>query len=354
MVILQSNILISRVVSSRDEVKQKMEQVLLRLDTIKNHQDQVIQNLRKDFEDRINEVVEPLTEYLSSDAVKSRFVAWRPDQVPPEKGSWKETEGQIRELLSIRLIEIVDKWEDENMAFESARESILQHIQQSFNSVAVQMYEAQRDNLGNDPEDQNFILIRLLVYVGYLLLWSVSWVLRKMMSENPDMLRYKQNRCLLMAEKSTTYLAAVTQGNDLRKLVKDKLRGLKVFLDQLEACVPELIRADELLYMELTDEKSLRDASCQVYQQRKDEMSTLRGELVQFGIRNVCAVDIKSNELLWKEDVPPRHGSGAFWAVYQGQMRRNEDVKTVALKVYKEEITASNAGAIMEDVECLR
>lgn len=86
----------------------------------------------------------------------------------------------------------------------------------------------------------------------------------------------------------------------------------------------------------------------------KGKGPTLRGELAVFGVRNVFAVDIKSEELLSEEDESSRLGSGVFGALYQGKIRRNEEVKNVALKVYKEELAASNASAVVEEVEFLR
>ena len=84
-------------------------------------------------------------------------------------------------------------------------------------------------------------------------------------------------------------------------------------------------------------------------------MSKLIGQLVVFGIKNVFDDQIKSEELIWKEEESSRLGSGAFGAVYEGQMGSHEKAKVpVTLKVYQSEFFASNAIEVMDEVQYLR
>ena len=166
--------------------------------------------------------------------------------------------------------------------------------------------------------------------------------------------KYQLSETAFMAANSKTYLDVASKEDVLRNFVKDKFSGSQNLLDEIEICLPKLIDAEEKQYTRLENEERSQAALREVYQPLRDEGSTLRGELAVFGVRNVCAVDIKSEELLWEEDESSRLGSGVFGAVYRGQMRRNEELKNVALKVYKEELAASNASAVVEEVEFLR
>lgn len=47
-------------------------------------------------------------------------------------------------------------------------------------------------------------------------------------------------------------------------------------------------------------------------------------------------------------------GSGSFAAVYQGTMRRREEVTTVALKVFNEALNADDASEIVQEIKILR
>lgn len=79
-----------------------------------------------------------------------------------------------------------------------------------------------------------------------------------------------------------------------------------------------------------------------------------RDQLAKFGLSEVCAVKIDREELEWKEEASSCLGRGAFGAVYQGTMRRDGEVTTVALKVWDEALDAANAKEIMEEIKNLR
>ena len=386
-IIIQAKVLMKNAVKDREEVKEKMEQVHLRLEAIKNDKDKVIEDLATDLDGCISKVVRQLTEYLSSDDVKSRFTSWKPDEVErTEMSSWGETKVQVTTLLSSRLQKFIRNWEEDNKVFANARESFLQHIHQRLNTVAVQLDELQRDVTGFTwgPRREEVTLIRpwpwmlsAAAFFGSALL-SINFGLEnrdrlfrpfslapssfdKLLSYSTyassyliNSLKYNQDKIAFMESNSETYLSVASIKKLVTNFVKDEFRGPKHWLNEIEDRLPKLIEADEKLYGELETEERSQDALREVYKPIKDEGSTLRGQLAVLGIRKVCPVDFKSEELLWKEDESSRLGSGAFGAVYQGQMRGNEEVKTVALKVYKEELAASNATAVMEEVEWLR
>ena len=369
--------------SGREKGKQKMKEALFRLGKFKKQGDKVIEDLAKDLEASINDVVKQLTKYLSSDDVEKRFTTWKEEEIPVISSSWEDTKVQIVKLLVSRLRELIEKWEQDNNLFASAHESFVQRIQQQFNTVAVQLNELQRLASGFTwgPTRQVDSLTRPWPWMlGAHAFFGSAELAISLGIENRDRLlqpfkfapsafeklssaltqifgiplRYRWDKKAFMESISKTYLTVASTEEVVKNFVKGNLSGLTRLLDEIEHHFPKLIEADEQLYRKLeTDGRSCQNLR-KVYQPLKDEGSTLRGKLAEFGIRNVCAVDITSNELLWKEDVPSLLGSGAFGAVYQGQMRRNEDIKTVALKVYKEELAASNASAVVDEVEYLR
>ena len=374
-----------------------MNKAVVLLDAIENRKDQVIKDLQKDLKDRINEAVKQLSKYLSSDDTKSRFISWNPEELPPaEKSSWKETEDKIESLLSNRLQEIIQKWEEDKMVFQNACESFLQHIQQRFTSVVDELVELQRSVTRKDPTGSNqdsswrilptsiaaisgIVLARCsgpgiaavatvagatgapsaaVVAAVPVAVAAVALIIKKVgtaVSDGHNLTKYKEDRKAFMAEKSASFLADAAQTNNVKKLVEEMLRGLKDNLAKIEAHLPQLIKADKNLYQHLQAEERSQDALCRVYQPIKDEASKLIGQLVVFGIKNVFDDQIKSEELIWKEEKSSRLGSDAFGAVYEGQMESHEKVKVaVTLKVYKDEFFASNSIEVMNEVEYLR
>ena len=139
-----------------------------------------------------------------------------------------------------------------------------------------------------------------------------------------------------MTKTSINFLATRRKNKELRKFVLDKLRDAKLYLDQIEECLPALIEADRELYEQLSrkllEETRSKEKTKDRYQPILVEGSQLRDQLALFGIIDVCVVKI---ELDWKEEISSRLGSGSFAAVYKGTMRRREEVTTVALKVCK-------------------
>ena len=129
----------------REEIKQKIKQVHLRLEEIKKDKEKVTEELAKDLEGCINDVVRQLTKYLSSDDVKKRFTTWKSEEVPVECSSWEETQVQVTKLLSSRLQEVIKKWEEENKVFANAHDTFFKQVQQRLNSITVQLDELQRD-----------------------------------------------------------------------------------------------------------------------------------------------------------------------------------------------------------------
>ena len=352
-----------------------MEKVFVLLDAIENRKDQVIKDLHKDLKGHINEVVTQLSEYLSSDDTKSRFISWKREELPPAEKTWKETEDKIKSLLSNRLQEIIEKWEEDKMVFKNAYESFLQHIQQRFTSVVDELVELQCSVTRNEPEGANPGFARMIPLVsataaaaaafgagagaGVVAVAVVAALIIKTagtaVSDRYNLTEYEKDRKAFMAKKSASYLADAAQTNEVKKLVEEMLRGLKDNLVKIEAHLPHLIKADEKLYQHLQAEECSQDALCRVYQLIKDKAPKLIGQLVVFGIKNVFDDQIKSEELIWKEEKSSRLGSDAFGAVYEGQMGSHEKVKVaVTLKVFKEEFLASNAIEVRDEVEYLR
>ena len=83
------------------------------------------------------------------------------------------------------------------------------------------------------------------------------------------------------------------------------------------------------------------------------EVAQHRDQLAIFGLWEVCAVKIDSKEFEWKENASFCLGRGAFGAVYQGTMRRDGEVKTVAVKVWNEALRLETSTA-EENMEVIR
>ena len=359
----------------REEVVRKINRILLRLLFIEQQQNKVMADLNKYLKTREDEALLKLSKYLSSAEVKTRFTSWTLDEVPKAESSWGVTENQIMKVLSRRLREIIEQWEEDNQVFTNARGSLVQHFQQRYNFVEEQLRNLQgavtADNVDvpqNDPFDFGFTtgekvvigvtspiwfplgLVALIIGVPVVGVMAI----KEKLEDRKQLKKYEADKCAFMAKESEEYLDAVNNDFQLRSFVKDQLEDARLCLKQIEARIPELIQADKVLCERLVDETRSKKEIEDLYQPIMDEGSCLRGQLAVFGILDVRANDITSEELIWKEDMPSRLGCGMFGAVYQGTMRRHGFVQPVALKVCNDFLDEKNASDIMAEVELLR
>ena len=345
-----------------------------RLSLIGQQQTQVMEELHNYLKARVDGAVQKLSEYLKSDDVRVRFTTWSLDEVPKAGSSWEETKNNIAKVLKSRLRETIQHWEEDNKVFSDARESLLQHFQQRYNFVEGQLRNLQ-DAVTNDdldvpesnPPDRSLttaekvaigvtspIWIPLSLYVLVIGAPVVGiLVIKNMLEDKSKIKKYEKEKCAFMAKSSAGYLDDATNEKVLKCFVEDQLKEAKFCLKQIEARIPELIQADKLLCKQLSDETRSQEEIQKLYQPIMDEASDIRVHLSLFGLKEIRAVDISSEELDWKEMSPPL-GSGAFATVYQGKMRKHEVEQIVALKVCNEVLDATNARLITAKVDLLR
>lgn len=332
----------------REKVKEKITQILLRLELIEKQQDKVMADLRKYLNERIDNAVQQFSEYLSSEDVKGRFTTWTLDEVPKAGERWLVTERLINRTLSSRLRQMIDEWEEDNEVLTKACHDLLQHFKQRYNLVEGQLQNLQvtvtaeglvkkypscslaRSILG--VSNQRTILFFVIPLTDLYILLK-DWLRNK---------AYVGDECAQMAKRSADLLTAATQRDKLYPLVQEQFKQAKLYLKQIESRIPELIQADKMLYEELIAQTRTQKEMKDLCQPIINEGSQLRGQLLVFGIKEVCFPDISEEELDWKEDAPSRLGCGGFGAVYQGTIRRNKDVEQVALKFCRDVLDAQN------------
>ena len=363
-----------------DQANQKIRRVLFRLDSIEKEQRKVMADLREYLPKRADDVFEQLFEYVTSEEIKERFTKWTLDEVPKTESTFEETNRQISNALLGRLREIVEQWEEDNQVFANARESLVQMFQQRCSFAEGQLLNLQNTVTAdcvvgvseNDPGlERGWTLVPTIgasvvavlgaTLVGFAFgsvplgfVFGSGLALKVLLHPCKMNEFYEVKKDVLMTRISADFLVSDEGKVILKSFVQKQFKDAALCLKQIEARIPELIQADKMLYEQLIDEKRTQEEIQDLYWPIMNEGSLLRGQLAEFGIKEVCATDISSEELDWKEDKPSRLGCGAFGTVYQGIMRKNGDVKTVALKVCRTALDASCACQLMEEVELSR
>ena len=348
---------------SPQEIKEKLAKIFSRLEAIEKDQGKEIKDLRESFGEKVNSVVHQLLQHLLKDDIKKRFTKWSKEDAPDEDGSWKEVEENVNAALSRRFLEIVDQWEEENKVFSTARTFLMEQIQDYFNNVEFKLQNVQSEVADDGSSNPNKVAFRIQLSFLQKTFWNVrnfALGLRKLVIQ-------VRNFKLGAAIKSVNDLASNivkilytdlleevsediltdSMKKKLKPFVEDKLKDVKLYLDRMEARLQELIKADRQLYEQLSKRSARYQPLFYVAKQHRDQ-------LAKFGLSEVCAVKINREELEWKEETSSCLGRGAFGAVYQGTMKRDGEVKNVALKVWNEALDAANAKEIMEEIKNLR
>ena len=344
---------------SPEEIKEKLDKIVCRLVEIEKDQGKVIKDLRKTFDDIVDSIVERLSEHLSSKDVKERFTSWSLDEAPAEKGPWREVERNVSTLLSSRFQETVYLWEKETQAFANARLLLKEMFQNYYDDVDFQLQVLQSDATDVEPGKQRFSFrisrIQKLEWIAKRFFYSVPFLVKLITGDLKG--AFDQARDLtqvlfkdLLAKVSVRNLAALTNNEKLKPFVEEKLKDAKSYLDTIETRLSEMIQADMVLYEQLMKEKTEQSH----YQPLFREVEKHRHQLALLGLTEVCAVQIDREKLDWKEETSSCIGHGAFGAVYQGTMRSDGEVTTVALKVWNEALDVNNAIKILEETKTLR
>ena len=358
--------------NTHDDINQKMEMVIHRLDVMKRGQEIVIQDLQQSFNEKVDTILYKLSEYLSSEEVTARFTSWSENEFPDQciSALTPDVEEKIDTLLSSRFQEVVKQWEEENHMFADARLSLVKKVKNCYDEA-----EFQRRNLLFDATDvhrgvSNFQKFRFSIprraYMKIrILTFGVFGLVAKSMNVTFITELYGGSKIDfkdVISQASVKFLCSRREKRQLTKFVEGKLNDVKDCLGQIEVRLPELIEEDRELYSELYGqllcnlerETHFQEENKDRYRRIRDEGSQCRDQLALFGIKNVCTTKINHEELEWKEEKPSLLGSGSFSAVYQGTMRRCGEVATVALKVFNEALNADNASEIMQEMKMLR
>ena len=247
--------------------------------------------------------------------------------------------------------------------FLATRTFLMKEFQNCFNIVEFKLQNVQNEAAGDDSSNPNKVAFRIQLSFLHKAGWNIrniTFGLGRLvckildlklgeaiisfndLASNVIQSLYKD----LLKDVAKDILTDSLQ-KKLKPFVEDKLKDAKLYLDRMEARLQELIEADRKLYEQLSKRSSR-------YQPVFYEVKQHRDQLAEFGLSEVCAVKVDGKELEWKEEASSCLGRGAFGAVYQGTMRRDGGVTTVALKVWNEALDAANAKEIMEEIKNLR
>ena len=340
-----------------------MEVICHRLDVLKKPQSQDISHSHRLIEETVHGIVKTLIAYLKSDGVRKRFSQLTEDEVPRTFQEVKS--GQANNIFQKKLEDTINEWEEEHHQFKSARESLVQKLQQSFECFEGQLPSLEGHVTGGVlevshvdplPEGINFPW-RVYVRIRWLFLYVLSLgPLSRFVSSPSDpnltweelekIYQWSRDPHAAMKKLSVTYLSEAANETFLVPLVKDRLQEANQYLSFIGTRIPEQIAADENLIEQLIEEVHSNEEITRTYHSILNEASDILGKVAFLGLKEAGA---RENEKLeWEQQGSFNLHAGAFSTVYRGKITRHGGEQPVTLKVFHESLSAKSASRIIE------
>ena len=388
---------INNVYSDHLAATQKFNDVLERLGKLQEEQESSKEELRTHLNEKTDGAIQVLIDYLQSPDTTERFCKWNSDELPDVEGSWEVTESTIVKLIQNRLQKLIEEWEEENQHFAEARKSVVtlflrkySYLENELGNLEVDVSQIQvttrtltsktetvEEHFFNKISDfslsiENKILLGITVpfLVPALLFGAALTVpvtllglpvigihfLAGRFQEGRKKSSYKEDRSEFVRKVSQKYLEKVATHEALLPVVEDQLKEAMFCLNELQAKVPMLLKADAKLCQQLMDESQSKKDTEAKYRPLKEKCERLRGELGLYGALEIRGMSIAWNDLDWdvSEDVYLEHTLPP--GIYQGRISKGgyASCRQVSLKVYKDLLTSSNVIQCLADEAVMR
>ena len=359
----------------RQKVIERMRR-MERLLTIEKQQSSVKKELQDYLENKTDYAVRALSKYLKSSDVVEKFTSWTSDDVLNTEESFDVARNFIRKAIMKRLQDVIATWEEENHVFSDARTFLIQYFQERFNILEGELPNLVSSVVAKDaasPSSDPFVpdnfsvaervivgvtspiwvpvgLVVLIVSLPVLGAMAVKKKYKKWAKAR----EYEKDKSGFMAKASEEYLTEAAEEQNLRSYVVEQLKECEVCLTQVAARIPESIEIAKMLCQQLRHEnrsqKEIEDFCKPLYQRSLQ----LKDHMAMFSFKEVLTMDISCNDLEWRDDGSSLLGTGAFASVYRGKLKLREEEQPVALKVWKEQVNAANASALLAETSALR
>ena len=363
--------------TDRKAAKQKLEYVVKRLRKLQVEQESLKEDLRKQFETKLEGAINELISHLKLPEVVNMFCTWHEDDLPGGKDPWKVIENGLIALMQNRLEDVIKEWEEEKEKFSEARSSMVSYFLDKYNYLEGElrvleievMQDPANEEEGSSIGDRLIDLSNMslsytemfalapvalpLAAVAVLLAIPVMVALSPvvgigvMKEKAIDRLawwKYNRNRAKYAKTLSLQYLQRFSTREELQPLVKDQLDQALSCLRDIETRIPMLVDADVQLCQRLMkEEQSKQDVETQ-YKPKKEKCESLRGELGLFGALEIRNMQISWCDLQWNvsEDNFPQQNILPV-GTYQGTMSSGRySSRPVNLRVYQDLLTKDN------------
>ena len=381
--------LIKNISADHVAARDRLNAVVERLGKLQAEQESSKEEMTQYLNKRIRQAISALIDHLQTPQVVEMFCKWNSDELPAVEKSWEVTEAALVKLLQGRLQILIEEWEEEQQSFAEARKSVIKEFLEKYNylekelrnvevSITQTQVRVEEERASDSVEDHVFNIffdsslpfgIKLIqgimlpfmlpaVLVGVALALPATLLLlpivgvQSIASAFKDAKKkstYNKDRAKYVRTMSQKFLARFATYEALEPLVEGQLKLALNTLNDLQARIPMLVKADVKLCQQLLEETQSKKDTEARYKPCRDKCKRLRGELALFGSLEIRSMRLAWDDLSWNvsEDVYLKRSMKP--GLYQGRISKGRYSSSgqATFKVYMELLTSSNI------IECL-
>ena len=361
--------------TDRKAAKQKLEYVVKRLRKLQVEQESLMEDLRKQFETKLEGAINELISHLKHPEVVNMFCTWNEDDLPGGEETWQVTENGLERLIRNRLEDVIKEWEEEKEKFSETRSSMVSdflrkysYLEEELRGLEIEVIQdpvegEEGGSIGNrswTPGDifatavlTPLVAVSVVLAIPPIVVFSPFLGLMVITDKaNETLIRWKyiKNRAEYAKNLSLGYLKYFSTREALLPFVKDQLDQALLCLRDMERRIPMILEADVQLCQRLMkEEQSKQDVETQ-YKPKKEKCECLRGQLGLFGVLEIQSMQISWCDLQWNvsEDNFVQQNILPV-GTYQGRISSGRyPSRPVNLRVYQDLLTKNNITECLE------
>lgn len=378
--------------SKLENVEEEIKKVNCALEYIENQREETMKEIHSRFLTLKHEASKRVREYFSSAKVKARFARWTKEEVPQGGSDWEKTKRSIEEAFYNRLQETLQHWLKDDMLLERAEEFLHEELKKYFDLPEdhLKSLKCPPGVPGDSSKENSGVRYRmgensshegLIMGGAFALLTAVTWLFNPVASlairvgvaavpatlsalglsaEGIERLEarwvkgeFQDNKVAFMSKHSKLFLDFVKDVPE--NFVKLQLKPVEQQLLKVGTILSTLIPAKRKQLSQFENEERSLEEVKNACVKISEEGCRLRGHHVLLGVREIWPmIQISSEALKWQEGFSSPIGKGTFGDIYEGEMTKDRQSKTVALEVYRKELNDKNASEIVNEIEILR
>ncbi|XP_033739946.1 tyrosine-protein kinase Fer-like isoform X2 [Pecten maximus] len=359
-----------------EEKEQLQRRLMTQMDRLERDAKFTLDSMRKEVKEELESLHRQIVRLLSRTDILSNLCKRNVKECPSAE-NWKKVVKKAEDEISAKLVEEVNKYDDQNGLVKHLKDKIVKKFKRDFQIMEDQMrdvevvllpgdkravsdfhksmkrpapvknvFQKAGKNQGGKPND--------LKQIGNAVACAGSLNTKSKDIRGIFKSYSKRDPVKTMEDATILFIKSIIDGNLLRAKLDLFLSRYIKGIDDIAKMIPDLLKADRILMDTLKNEmKENKGLLSNIYPELLRDITKKQGQLDMFYIRCIMESDFRMREL--EVDKSRSLGSGTFADVFMGTLKPPGEVATkVAVKINKETINAFNVSDLLLEDRTLR